>query len=74
MIVESDVLIYSRKGRVDCVVQSTDKNFMVPVGGAVVGGSKSMMREWSEQYPGVSPHVQYSLFLIYQAEPPLLQL
>lgn len=25
-----------RKGRVDAVVQSTDKNFMVPVGGAVV--------------------------------------
>ncbi len=23
-------------GRVDCVVQSTDKNFMVPVGGAIV--------------------------------------
>lgn len=25
-------------GRVDAVVQSTDKNFMVPVGGAVVCG------------------------------------
>ncbi len=25
-----------RKGRVDAVVQSTDKNFMVPVGGAIV--------------------------------------
>lgn len=29
-----------RKGRVDAVVQSTDKNFMVPVGGAVVAASK----------------------------------
>ena len=28
-----------RKGRVDAVVQSTDKNFMVPVGGAVVAAS-----------------------------------
>jgi hypothetical protein len=25
-----------RKGRVDCVIQSTDKNFMVPVGGAIL--------------------------------------
>jgi O-phospho-L-seryl-tRNASec:L-selenocysteinyl-tRNA synthase len=29
-----------RKGRVDAVVQSTDKNFMVPVGGAVVAASQ----------------------------------
>ncbi len=29
-----------RKGRVDAVVQSTDKNFMVPVGGAVIAASK----------------------------------
>lgn len=27
-----------RVGRVDAIVQSTDKNFMVPVGGAVVAG------------------------------------
>eukprot|EP00392_Amoebophrya_sp_AT5.2_P016249 g16507.t1 len=26
----------SRKGRVDVVIQSTDKNFMVPVGGAII--------------------------------------
>ena len=30
-----------RKGRVDGVVQSTDKNFMVPVGGAVVACSRN---------------------------------
>jgi O-phospho-L-seryl-tRNASec:L-selenocysteinyl-tRNA synthase len=30
----------SRKGRVDMIVQSTDKNFMVPVGGAVLASSK----------------------------------
>ena len=29
-----------RKGRVDCVVQSLDKNFLVPVGGAIVCASK----------------------------------
>ena len=29
-----------RKGRVDAVVQSTDKNFMVPVGGALVAAGK----------------------------------
>lgn len=29
-----------RKGRVDAVVQSTDKNFMVPVGGAIIAASK----------------------------------
>ena len=29
-----------RRGRVDAVVQSTDKNFMVPVGGAVVAAGR----------------------------------
>ena len=29
-----------RRGRVDCVVQSTDKNFMVPVGGAVLAARR----------------------------------
>jgi len=41
-------------GRVDAVVQSLDKNFMVPVGGAIVAGPS---REWIENslshcYPG----------------------
>jgi O-phospho-L-seryl-tRNASec:L-selenocysteinyl-tRNA synthase len=30
-----------RKGRVDAIVQSTDKNFMVPVAGAVVAAPRS---------------------------------
>lgn len=30
-----------RRGRVDAVVQSTDKNFMVPVGGAVIAAPAS---------------------------------
>ena len=29
-----------RKGRVDAIVQSSDKNFMVPVGGAVIAAPK----------------------------------
>ena len=29
-----------RRGRVDCVVQSLDKNFLVPVGGAIVCAAK----------------------------------
>jgi hypothetical protein len=40
-----------RKGRVDAVVQSTDKNFMVPVGGAVLaarrGATQLVSAAWS---------------------------
>eukprot|EP00758_Cryptobia_borreli_P018858 Tbor_TRINITY_DN7565_c0_g1::TRINITY_DN7565_c0_g1_i1::g.898::m.898/K03341/SEPSECS; O-phospho-L-seryl-tRNASec:L-selenocysteinyl-tRNA synthase len=39
-------------GRVDCVVQSTDKNFMVPVGGAVICGPSAVVRGVSSLYPG----------------------
>lgn len=43
----------SRKGRVDCFVQSTDKNFLVPVGGAVVAsGDKQLLADVSQTYPG----------------------
>lgn len=44
-----------RKGRVDAVVQSTDKNFMVPVGGAVVIAPKSrpeLVDAANRLYPG----------------------
>ena len=41
------------RGRVDAVVQSTDKNFLVPVGGAVVcAPSKASVRAVSAAYPG----------------------
>lgn len=48
------VTIAARKGRVDAVVQSTDKNFLVPVGGALVaaftpGGLPARM---ARLYPG----------------------
>ena len=40
-------------GRVDAVVQSTDKNFMVPVGGAIVSScDDSFMKELTGLYPG----------------------
>lgn len=43
----------SRKGRVDCFVQSTDKNFMVPVGGSIIAGfDQQFISEVSSNYPG----------------------
>ena len=44
-----------RLGRVDAFVQSTDKNFMVPVGGSVVASSNpDFVRKVSQIYPGMS--------------------
>ena len=43
----------SRKGRLDAFVQSTDKNFMVPVGGSIIAGySKEFIEKISKTYPG----------------------
>ena len=40
-------------GRIDYIVQSTDKNFMVPVGGAIVASSnKIAIQQLAESYPG----------------------
>jgi O-phospho-L-seryl-tRNASec:L-selenocysteinyl-tRNA synthase len=42
-----------RQGRVDAFVQSTDKNFLVPVGGSVVASCDSkFIDEISKLYPG----------------------
>eukprot|EP00049_Salpingoeca_infusionum_P001152 m.45598 g.45598 ORF g.45598 m.45598 type:complete len:507 (-) comp10891_c1_seq1:3571-5091(-) len=42
-----------RVGRVDAVVQSTDKNFLVPVGGAVIASQdKDFVTLISKTYPG----------------------
>merc|ERR1711865_488087 len=44
-----------RKGRVDVIVQSTDKNFMVPVGGAILAAPVSnskLLDQISAAYPG----------------------
>ena len=49
---------FVRTGRVDVVVQSTDKNFMVPVGGAIVAGfDKTLVDSISKNYPGTSKQV-----------------
>ena len=43
----------NRVGRLDIFVQSTDKNLMVPVGGAVIAGfDKKLVAEISGSYPG----------------------
>ncbi|XP_077992418.1 O-phosphoseryl-tRNA(Sec) selenium transferase-like [Glandiceps talaboti] len=43
----------SRVGRLDVFVQSTDKNFLVPVGGSVIAGyNKELIEEISRVYPG----------------------
>ncbi|XP_069487968.1 O-phosphoseryl-tRNA(Sec) selenium transferase isoform X2 [Ambystoma mexicanum] len=43
----------SRLGRIDAFVQSLDKNFMVPVGGAIVAGfNDSFIEAISKMYPG----------------------
>ena len=42
-----------RFGRVDAFVQSTDKNYMVPVGGAVIAGfDAKFLEKISQLYPG----------------------
>ncbi|KAF2071004.1 hypothetical protein CYY_007680 [Polysphondylium violaceum] len=42
-----------RQGRVDAFIQSTDKNFMVPVGGAIVASpNKDFIQAIGKNYPG----------------------
>eukprot|EP01083_Nonionella_stella_P090584 253053_1 len=43
----------SRVGRVDAFIQSTDKNFLVPVGGSIVASfDKEFIEDVSKTYPG----------------------
>nr|XP_054761966.1 O-phosphoseryl-tRNA(Sec) selenium transferase-like isoform X2 [Lytechinus pictus] len=43
----------SRVGRVDAFVQSTDKNFMVPVGGSIIAGfDREFIDKVGQTYPG----------------------
>jgi O-phospho-L-seryl-tRNASec:L-selenocysteinyl-tRNA synthase len=57
-----------RVGRVDAWVASTDKNFMVPVGGAIVGSpSESIVDAVSKLYPGrasISPVLDLFITLV----------
>ena len=41
-----------RVGRVDAIVQSTDKNFMVPVGACIIAASSSIISAISSAYAG----------------------
>ncbi len=60
-----------RKGRVDAVVQSTDKNFMVPVGGAIVAAGpkmSSLIEAVNKTYPGrasLSPLLDVLITLLH---------
>ncbi|NP_001350392.1 O-phosphoseryl-tRNA(Sec) selenium transferase isoform 2 [Mus musculus] len=43
----------ARVGRIDAFVQSLDKNFMVPVGGAIIAGfNEPFIQDISKMYPG----------------------
>jgi O-phospho-L-seryl-tRNASec:L-selenocysteinyl-tRNA synthase len=61
-----------RVGRVDVIIQSTDKNFLVPVGGSVVaapqGRPPSVLRAMACKYPGrasVVAHLDLVLTLLH---------
>jgi O-phosphoseryl-tRNA(Sec) selenium transferase len=65
-------------GRVDAVVQSTDKNFMVPVGGAIISSSNPLIIEAiAKLYPGrasISPILDLFITLLSMGEDGLLGL
>lgn len=58
----------SRIGRVDAFVQSTDKNFMVPVGGSIIAGfDREFMDRIGQTYPGrasASPSIDLFITLL----------
>lgn len=48
-----------RQGRVDLFVQSTDKNLLVPVGGAIIAGfDEQLVRNVAKAYPGRASSAQ----------------
>lgn len=54
----------ARVGRIDAFVQSLDKNFMVPVGGAIIAGfDESFIQEISKMYPGEWMFIYIYIFL-----------
>ncbi|KAK9831899.1 hypothetical protein WJX81_006837 [Elliptochloris bilobata] len=64
-----------RRGRVDAVVQSTDKNFMVPVGGAVVAAGRrrpGLVAAVNKAYPGrasMAPLLDVLMTLLHWGAP-----
>lgn len=57
----------ARTGRVDAFVQSTDKNFMVPVGGSIIAGfDEKLIEKISQTYPGrASASPSIDLFITF---------
>ncbi|TXT67289.1 MAG: O-phosphoseryl-tRNA(Sec) selenium transferase [Promethearchaeota archaeon] len=55
-------------GRVDAIIQSTDKNFLTPVGGALIASpSKTIIEKISRTYPGrasASPVVNFLISML----------
>lgn len=55
-------------GRIDAVVQSTDKNYMVPVGGSIIfSKNKKLIQDISSTYPGrasSSPIIDLTITLL----------
>jgi len=58
----------ARVGRLDLFIQSTDKNYLVPVGGAIIAGfDRQLLAEVSKSYPGrasASPTVDMFITLL----------
>eukprot|EP00347_Sterkiella_histriomuscorum_P002421 403368218 len=64
----SDVTQATLKGRVDAVISSTDKNFMVPVGGSIIYSAKKkdLIEKINKFYPGrASGGPTFDLFITY---------
>lgn len=62
-----------RTGRVDAVVQSLDKNFLVPVGGAIVcSASREVVDSVAKLYPGrasAAPALDFFITMLQMVGP-----
>jgi len=57
-------IYFFRKGRIDVFVQSTDKNFLVPVGGAIIAGfDKTILDKITRNYPGILLTLKLNLLI-----------
>uniref|UniRef100_A0A914X0H3 O-phosphoseryl-tRNA(Sec) selenium transferase n=1 Tax=Plectus sambesii TaxID=2011161 RepID=A0A914X0H3_9BILA len=63
-------MMASKVGRVDAFVQSTDKNFRVPVGGAIIAGfDDEALHAIAKSYPGrgsATPAIDLLMTLLWQ--------
>ena len=77
--IASDLAATLKKGRLDVLVSSTDKNFMVPVGGSIVYSphKKQIVDKVSKMYPGrasAAPIIDLFVTLLSMGETVLKQL